>query len=545
MVFTFFSSIGRQILALVFIPTILVSMLAMGAQSLHSILGKKDLQTIEYTLKINEDINHSIAKTAQKLQFLKEQVIDLQRASKETLLNPKGGADTLFDVRAALSNALDDYGTVVQEMEAVLTADEAAAMLARTQNTVIAHEIAHLRRAEVFLKSLFQAYESASDRTLTLLEKNQQTAAIANATYDELPVETAFVKAANKAASISEKLIVHINRLRSEAIDDQLRQSAQQKTWLFIGSLVASLLGLLLLLWVALKIARQINHNLETTLSAIDDLSRNNLSARLPFKDKGQFGRLAHNFNRFTEQLVGIVNTISHEAESLHQESATLATSAESMRQGGKTQMAAITELSVVVTTTAQGVSEANEKSHQATNAIHNMTDAVKNADTAMAELAENAGRILEITKFIETVSEQINLLALNAAIEAARAGDAGKGFAVVADEVRKLAAETNSSAGKINEAVKLLEQSVNTTKGSLGSIDATAQNVSANVGDIRDMLSRQSAAAEEMTATVNAFENQLKTMVTQIDQNDQIASSLVKQGGVLTESINTLTRKK
>ena len=541
----FFSSVGRQVLGLVLVPVVFVSVMAIAAQTIQNYLAQHDLATIENTLKTNEKINNSLTETVRQLQHLKAEVINLQRASQANLLSEKPKIDMMFDARDGLNKNLDKYKQTVEKMNGVFSELEARVLLSRAKSKVIEYELNHLRRAGPFLTSLFREYESANDRTLGLLDENQKTSAIANTTYDELPTQTAFINAVNKAANVGERLMVHVNRLRVDAIDERLKKSEQQKQMLFLGNIILALLGVMVLVWLALRITRKINHNLETTLEAIDDLSQNDLSVRLPFKGRDQFGRLAYNFNHFVERLNGIIEAISAETEKLNTASHGLAISSEAMRHEGSGQMTAIKELTTVVDTTAQGVSEANEKSLETTNAINNMVTTVKEAQESMAELAENSGKILEITKFIEAVSDQINLLALNAAIEAARAGEAGKGFAVVADEVRKLAAETNNSAGKINAAVKLLENSVDTTTQGLSSINTVSQDVTKDVDDIRDMLARQSSATEEMTATVKSFKEQLTNMVEQIDQNDETATSLVKQGENLTQSISSLTNKK
>jgi methyl-accepting chemotaxis protein len=68
----------------------------------------------------------------------------------------------------------------------------------------------------------------------------------------------------------------------------------------------------------------------------------------------------------------------------------------------------------------------------------------------ALAETIQAMNEIIGKIGIINQIARQTNLLALNAAIEAARAGDHGKGFAVVAEEVHRLAEQSRAAAQEV-----------------------------------------------------------------------------------------------
>lgn len=104
-----------------------------------------------------------------------------------------------------------------------------------------------------------------------------------------------------------------------------------------------------------------------------------------------------------------------------------------------------------------------------------------------------------DIMTFIQGVSTQTNLLGLNAAIEAARAGEAGRGFNVVAQEIRKLSNSSNESIKKIDSVIKHISSSINSINGNLTKSNDVSQN--------------QSAALEEIAASIIELNSTAKTL--------------------------------
>ena len=114
-------------------------------------------------------------------------------------------------------------------------------------------------------------------------------------------------------------------------------------------------------------------------------------------------------------------------------------------------------------------------------------------------EANERAADTDGILTFIQGISSQTNLLGLNAAIEAARAGEAGLGFNVVAHEIRKLSNSSNESIKKIDSVIKHISSSMN--------------SINDNLTQSNDVSQNQSAALEEIAASIIELNSTAKSL--------------------------------
>ncbi|MDD6035966.1 MAG: methyl-accepting chemotaxis protein [Lachnospiraceae bacterium] len=147
-----------------------------------------------------------------------------------------------------------------------------------------------------------------------------------------------------------------------------------------------------------------------------------------------------------------------------------------------------------------------SEQIGQVMNAVNEITDGVTLASEnnqmifgRMKSLLEETKRMNEILAVINKFSNSTKILGLNASIEAARAGAAGRGFSVVAKEIERLSGNTTESAQKIGDMV--------------GGIETQVNEISEKSKDTTDAFSQQAASLEEIAATIENLNENVKVI--------------------------------
>ncbi|KXF79816.1 methyl-accepting chemotaxis protein [Enterovibrio coralii] len=323
-------------------------------------------------------------------------------------------------------------------------------------------------------------------------------------------------------------------------VDDVSATFAQELKFLFYS--VASILVVVLI--ISGVIGQSIVAPSTQTANALRNISSGDgdLTHKLEPSGKDELSQIARFFNRFIDQIRGIVSeihpvsdTLSHSADEmtrLSESSERLANlqSAEidSIAAAVNELLASNQEISNSASMAAEGATDAAAGCAQGQRVVAEMSQQmsamISSIQTAgyesnhLADDSKNVGKVLDV---IRTIAEQTNLLALNAAIEAARAGEQGRGFAVVADEVRTLAIRTQQSTDEIEEIISNLQSRA----ASLNSELSTTQRLSEGAAQ----------SNEEVLEALNAIDTKVSDIM---GVNHQIASAC-SQTASATEEIN------
>jgi ligand-binding sensor protein len=146
-------------------------------------------------------------------------------------------------------------------------------------------------------------------------------------------------------------------------------------------------------------------------------------------------------------------------------------------------------EISQTVEVLAESAQNITQSQHDLTNEIGEISTMTKEID--------------QVLDFITKVANKTKLIGLNASIEAARLGNAGRGFTIVSGEIQKLSEDTKSTTMQINKLNGKINEKITTTEK--------------NSGDTLGSIEDQSAAMEELSATVQSslvLANRLKDLI-------------------------------
>ncbi|HZG17764.1 MAG TPA: methyl-accepting chemotaxis protein [Candidatus Bathyarchaeia archaeon] len=318
-----------------------------------------------------------------------------------------------------------------------------------------------------------------------------------------------------------------------------------------------------LIYWYSHSMARQIKQANELSFA----LAEGDFTKELEIKSEDEFGQMAKNFNRMTEQLKEAMGNVVMNSQIVASTSEQLTASAEQTSKATEHIAEAISEIAIgageQVSTTAKSSEVVANMSHEMdeiTQRIQSVTrssvDAQQKAvegndvvQTAMGQmnlihdqmgvtagivnqLGAKSKQIDNIISLITSISSQTNLLALNAAIEAARAGEHGRGFAVVADEVRKLAEQSNDAAEQVRAIINEIQKDTEQAMGAMDDGTSVLQDgirlvnqTGTTFTDILKAIEQLSAQTREVASRVEDVNGGMQHMVQTIEAVSHIAA--------------------
>jgi len=229
------------------------------------------------------------------------------------------------------------------------------------------------------------------------------------------------------------------------------------------------------------------------------------------------FRKTQQDFNGAIEQIEAAMRAVAHATDAVNSGAREIATAADELSRRTEQQAAnleettaALGDISTTVNKSADSAGRAHDVVCAADQDAKKSAVVVREAVTAMDEIAQSSRQIGQIIGVIDEIAFQTNLLALNAGVEAARAGEAGRGFAVVASEVRALAQRSaeaareiksliSTSAAQVERGVKLVAE----TGASLGRIVTQVAEINGVVADIAAAAKDQSSALAEVSKAI------------------------------------------
>ena len=364
-----------------------------------------------------------------------------------------------------------------------------------------------------------------------------------------------------------------VGRLTTAAAVAAKQRGNQMTQNMFVFSIAAALLSLILVLFVVRSIYRQLGADPSELVAITKSLAAGSLVMKHKKETFGVYGSISQTVKRLNEVITGIMVVSTEVNSAAHQvQTGNVDLSSRTQEQASSLEeiAASMEEMTGTVRQSADNAQRAAELAVIARDNAANGSEIVTRTIQAMTDIDESSEKIAEILDLIDDISFQTNLLALNAAVEAARAGEQGRGFAVVAAEVRQLAGRSTraskdikrlikDSGKKVHQGIKLVHQAGSTLAEILDSSkevsdlvaeissasreqDAGIQGVAQAVAQMEEMTQANAALVEETAAASHAVRDQANTLQAlieyfEIEANQTQALDLDHQSKLLPES--------
>lgn len=394
-------------------------------------------------------------------------------------------------------------------------------------------------------------------------------------------------RAGNQASLDSQTVLLRANDLSDQIGKLPLRRLFPNVWWGLFGAIAAVAFALLLVIALVTDQRKRFaqsaelnQRNQEAIMRLLDEmgsLAEGDLTVKTTVSEDIT-GAIADSVNYAIDELRSLVTTINETSEQVSssaQETQTtarhLADAAEQQAQQISSATSAINQIvssmDVVSKDSAESADVAErsvkiasrgaEVVRETISGMDSIRDQIQETSKRIKRLGESSQEIGSIVELINDIAEQTNILALNAAIQAASAGEAGRGFAVVADEVQRLAERSTSATKRIetlvqtiqsdtNEAVNSMEQTTaevvagarlaEDAGSALGDIERVSHDLSALIQNISTAAREQSAAATDVSHSMNAIQE-----IT--SQTSQGASQTADSIGTLAQLASDLRR--
>ncbi len=459
--------------------------------------------------------------------------------------------------------------------------------------------------ADVLIKQLVNSITSIEagthSQTMLIDTTNGQFLAHSNTEFNLKPIaDYAADLSVKKVLSLSDQVgLTHLNINGAEklvkftriantpwvfAIELDADTEHQHFNTLLLNLLITALVITLVIMVLISVLINWLFNDLTRVSSALEAIAsgEGDLTQRLTPHSNDEVGQLAHNFNRFVDnmhqmvtRLNGVASALSGQAHDTAEHAKVRSERIHQQQDEINMVATAVNEMAAATQEIAGNAEQTAVNSEQAVNAsqsgaqqvsqtqssIQNLAQEVQQATEVIGELETHGHAISTILSTIQGIAEQTNLLALNAAIEAARAGEQGRGFAVVADEVRVLSQRTHASTKEIQQMIEMLQTTTGRAVGIMSdgqmlattSVDdansaaAHLEDIHQSVATISDMATQIASAAEEqasVTSEITRNTQGIRDVSTELASEAQEAAQQAAELSSLSQRLESEIRR-
>ncbi|MHB1215918.1 MAG: methyl-accepting chemotaxis protein [Thiobacillus sp.] len=306
-------------------------------------------------------------------------------------------------------------------------------------------------------------------------------------------------------------------------------------------AIVATILGLGLLVWIGFTIIRAITRPLNDAVKLARAVAGGDLTQRFEVNSTNEIGQLMGALKDMNDSLVRVVGQISEATSLVKMSAGEIAVGNADLSGRTESQASSLEETASTMEEFTSTVKQNAESTHHASKLVSSTAEiagqggeVVGKVIVTMGSIKESSRKIADIIGVIDGIAFQTNILALNAAVEAARAGEQGRGFAVVASEVRNLAQRSASAAKEIKTLISDSVEQVEAGRKLVNEAGEAMDDIVTSVQLVADIMAGSAAASQEQSAGIE----QINQAITQMDDVTQQNAALVEQAAAAAMSL-------